>query len=230
MSSWRSQPRASGWSRRDLRALPVAARERDLDPALVGQPVAGSRAAAGSSRPSRPGPRCTSSRRAPPATTARTRGREPGDEDRDGPPAPASTACPTARTAAPGPPNRAPRRTALPPIGVSSGERQRRAEPVERGAPAQRRLLAREHDQAGDREQRDRQVGGGRERRPAALGERPRQEHRRQERRRGDRDPLERFARSRRSASAYATPAIARNRPATGLPSGHSTASTIASQ
>jgi hypothetical protein len=42
--------------------------------------------------------------------------------------------------------------------------------------------------------------------------------------------PSDRFTRSRRSAIAYATPAMARNSPATGLPSGHSIASTIASQ
>ena len=38
-----------------------------------------------------------------------------------------------------------------------------------------------------------------------------------------------RFERLRRSAMAYATPAMARNSPATGLPSGHSTASAMAS-
>ena len=42
--------------------------------------------------------------------------------------------------------------------------------------------------------------------------------------------PSWRFARSPRSAIAYATPAIARNSPATGLPSGHRTANRIASQ
>ena len=40
--------------------------------------------------------------------------------------------------------------------------------------------------------------------------------------------PSQRLARSLPAASATAAPAIARNRPATGLPSGHRTAKTIA--
>ena len=69
-------------------------------------------------------------------------------------------------------------------------ERERGAEPVQDAPPSAAPLLARQEDQAGEREERDRQVGRRRERRPAALREGPGQEHRRDERGRRDGDAL----------------------------------------
>ena len=113
-----------------------------------------------------------------------------------------------------GPPNRAPRRTALPPIGVSSGSAMRRAEPVQRDAPAQRALLARQQDQADDREQRDRQVGAGAGTAPSRPPGTPRTGTR------GGMNaaaaiamPSQRLARSPLAASATATPGHRQEQP-----------------
>ena len=106
------------------------------------------------------------------------------------PPALASTAGPRSRTGARA--RRTARRAGRRCRPSASRARARASTPsrVEDRAPAERRLLARQHEQAREREERDRDVRRGGERRPAALGEGPREEHRRDERGGGDREAL----------------------------------------
>ena len=156
--------------------------------------------------------------------------REPGDEDRQRPER-FVHGRPQRAHSSTGPPNSAPSRTALPPIGVSSASASVAPSPYRSAPQRSARLLARQHDQAGEREQRDRHVGATPGRAPSRppgtptpgtpAGGRPRPRWRGPRRASGGRA-------ARRCA--YATPAMARKSPATGLPSGHSTASTIASQ
>ena len=191
----------------DLGGLPVAARERDLDAALVGQRREEVASAARSRPPRRPG-RSTVlvRRRAPPATTARRRARRRAARAAAQPTGARGQRPAQSAHSSSGPPKSAPSRTALPPIGVSISERERAAERVEHGAPAQRALAPREQRRSSaSAEERDRQVGGERNGAQPPSGKADGEEHRRdaarrpRSRRRSMRLPR---ASARRAASA----------------------------
>ena len=88
-----------------------------------------------------------------------------------------------------GPPKRAPRRTALPPMGVSIASASVAPSAYSTAPIFSVRSSPREHVEARQREQRDRHVGGDREGRVAAFGERRREEDGRQQGGRGEHEP-----------------------------------------
>ena len=154
-----------------LGALPVAERERDLHAPLVGQQaeVLAHRVEVGGLRP--PGRWRPCRCRAPRPTTARTPS-APSSAHHAARPAAPHAARRRARRRSPGPPISAPEAHGVAAHRRVHHQRERRAQRVEH----RRRSAACARDRgrtisAAHREQRDRQVGGERERRVAALGE-----------------------------------------------------------